>query len=118
MTGVRFAARSERRAPSQGFNDGQRSPGGRSPSDWDCRPPEGGDIWIWSTEDQSAIELSNATLVNFDLGFEILPNTASGSTELDLNVYEVNDESIQVRGEQGGGGRCSIRGGQQGQGVH
>jgi alkyl sulfatase BDS1-like metallo-beta-lactamase superfamily hydrolase len=50
--------------------------------------------------DVSILEKLGATLVNFDLGFEILPNTARGpGDDPELNPYEVNDESIQVRGE-------------------
>jgi alkyl sulfatase BDS1-like metallo-beta-lactamase superfamily hydrolase len=50
--------------------------------------------------DVSLLQKLGATLVNFDLGFEILPNTARGpDDDLGLNPYEVNDESIQVRGE-------------------
>jgi len=50
--------------------------------------------------DVSLLKQLGATMVNFELGFEIVPATASGSDEdLELNTFEVNDESIQVRGE-------------------
>ncbi len=50
--------------------------------------------------DTSILQQLGATLVNFELGFEIVPNTARGpEVDLELNPYEVNDESIQVRGE-------------------
>jgi len=50
--------------------------------------------------DVSVLQKLAATLVNFDLGFEILPHTARGSDDdAGLNPYEVDGESIQVRGE-------------------
>ena len=50
--------------------------------------------------DVSILQKLGATLVNFDLGFEILPNTARGSDDdAGLNPYDVDGESIQVRGE-------------------
>jgi len=50
--------------------------------------------------DASILQKLGATLVNFDLGFEIVPNSSRGAQQdLKLNPYEVNDESIQVRGE-------------------
>jgi alkyl sulfatase BDS1-like metallo-beta-lactamase superfamily hydrolase len=39
-----------------------------------------------------------ATLVTFEIGFEILPGTAGMAGEIDLNPYEVPDESSQIRG--------------------
>ena len=39
------------------------------------------------------------TLVNFEIGFEILPGTAGPAGEVDLNPYEVADESSHIRGE-------------------
>jgi hypothetical protein len=50
--------------------------------------------------DVSLLQKLGATLVNFELGFEIVPGTATGpQVDLELNTYEVNDESIQMRGE-------------------
>ena len=50
--------------------------------------------------DVSLLKQLGATMVNFDLGFEIVPNTASGSDDVeDLNAYEVKDDSINWRGE-------------------
>ena len=50
--------------------------------------------------DVSLLQKLGATLVNFDLGFEILPNTARvADDDTDLNTYEVDGESIQVSGE-------------------
>jgi len=43
-----------------------------------------------------------ATLVTFEIGFEILPGTADMAGmagEVDLNPYEVPDESSQIRGK-------------------
>ena len=46
-----------------------------------------------------------ATLVTFEIGFEILPGTAGTAGmagmagEVDLNPYEVPDESSQIRGK-------------------
>ncbi len=40
-----------------------------------------------------------ATLVTFEIGFEILPGTAGKVGEIDLNPYEVPDESGQIRSE-------------------
>ncbi len=40
-----------------------------------------------------------ATLVTFEIGFEILPGTAGMAGEIDLNPYEVPDESSQIRSE-------------------
>jgi alkyl sulfatase BDS1-like metallo-beta-lactamase superfamily hydrolase len=39
------------------------------------------------------------TLVNFDVGFEILPGTGGAAGDVDLNPYEVAGESSQIRGE-------------------
>ena len=39
------------------------------------------------------------TLVTFELGFEILPGTAGSAGEVDLNPYEVPNDSSLVRGE-------------------
>ena len=39
------------------------------------------------------------TLVTFEIGFEILPGTAGTAGEVDLNPYEVAEDSIVVRGE-------------------
>lgn len=39
------------------------------------------------------------TLVNFEIGFEILPGTAGPAGEVDLNPYEVANESSHIRGE-------------------
>ena len=39
------------------------------------------------------------TLVTFEIGFEILPGTAGPVGEVDLNPYEVPDESSLIRGE-------------------
>jgi alkyl sulfatase BDS1-like metallo-beta-lactamase superfamily hydrolase len=40
-----------------------------------------------------------ATLVTFQIGFEILPGTASRPAESDLNPFEVQDEASYIRGE-------------------
>lgn len=39
-----------------------------------------------------------ATLVTFEIGFEILSGTIGMAGEIDLNPYEVPDESSQIRG--------------------
>ncbi len=39
------------------------------------------------------------TLVTFEIGFEILPGTGGPAGEVDLNPYEVADESSYIRGE-------------------
>jgi len=39
------------------------------------------------------------TLVTFNIGFEILPGTAGPAGAVDLNPYEVPDESSYIRGE-------------------
>jgi alkyl sulfatase BDS1-like metallo-beta-lactamase superfamily hydrolase len=39
------------------------------------------------------------TLVTFEIGFEILPGTASKAASVDLNPYEVPVESSHIRGE-------------------
>jgi hypothetical protein len=39
------------------------------------------------------------TLVTFEIGFEILPGTASKAATVDLNPYEVPVESSNIRGE-------------------
>ena len=39
------------------------------------------------------------TLVTFEIGFEILPGTGGPAGEVDLNPYEVADDSSLVRGE-------------------
>ena len=50
--------------------------------------------------DVSLLKQLGATMVNFELGFEIVPNSATGpQIDLELNTFEINDESIQVRGE-------------------
>jgi alkyl sulfatase BDS1-like metallo-beta-lactamase superfamily hydrolase len=40
-----------------------------------------------------------ATLVTFEIGFEILPGTAGPAGEVDLNPYAVAEDSVLVRGE-------------------
>jgi alkyl sulfatase BDS1-like metallo-beta-lactamase superfamily hydrolase len=40
-----------------------------------------------------------ATLVNFDIGFEILPGTAGPAGQVDLNPYEFESDDIWVSGE-------------------
>ena len=40
-----------------------------------------------------------ATLVTFQIGFEVLPGTASRPAESDLNPFEVQDEASYIRGE-------------------
>jgi alkyl sulfatase BDS1-like metallo-beta-lactamase superfamily hydrolase len=40
-----------------------------------------------------------ATLVTFEMGFEIMPGTKGTAGEVDLNPYEVADDSILIRGE-------------------
>jgi alkyl sulfatase BDS1-like metallo-beta-lactamase superfamily hydrolase len=40
-----------------------------------------------------------AMLVTFDIGFEIMPGTAGMVGEVDLNPYEVSDDSSVIRGE-------------------
>ncbi len=40
-----------------------------------------------------------STLVNFEIGFEVLPGTAGPSAEADLEDYEIVDGSIQLSGE-------------------
>jgi len=37
--------------------------------------------------------------VTFEIGFEILPGTASKAVAVDLNPYEIPVDSSQVRGE-------------------
>jgi alkyl sulfatase BDS1-like metallo-beta-lactamase superfamily hydrolase len=50
--------------------------------------------------DVSLLQQLGATMVNFELGFEIVPNAASGSDDVEeLNTYEVKDDSINWRGE-------------------
>jgi alkyl sulfatase BDS1-like metallo-beta-lactamase superfamily hydrolase len=50
--------------------------------------------------DVSLLKQLGATMVNFELGFEIVPGTSTGpQVDLELNTFEVNDESIQMRGE-------------------
>lgn len=39
------------------------------------------------------------TLVTFEIGFEVLPGTAAKALEVDLNPYQVLDESSLIRGE-------------------
>lgn len=39
------------------------------------------------------------TLVNFQIGFDILPGTAGEPGDIDLNPYAVAEDSIQVSGE-------------------
>lgn len=39
------------------------------------------------------------TLVTFEMGFEILPGTAGPAGDVDLNPYEVSDNSVQLSGE-------------------
>ena len=39
------------------------------------------------------------TLVTFEIGFEILPGTASKAVAVDLNPYEVPTETSNIRGE-------------------
>jgi len=39
------------------------------------------------------------TLVTFEIGFEILPGTAGPAGQVDLNPYEISDNSVQVSGE-------------------
>ena len=40
-----------------------------------------------------------ATLVTFEMGFEVLPGTASAAGKVDLNPYEVPNESSLIQGE-------------------
>ena len=40
-----------------------------------------------------------ATLVTFEIGFEILPGTAGPAGKVDLNPYEVAGDSSLIRGE-------------------
>ena len=40
-----------------------------------------------------------ARLVDFELGFEVLPGTGGKTAEDDLNTYEVGDNSVLMRGE-------------------
>ena len=40
-----------------------------------------------------------STLVTFEIGFEVLPGTAGTAGQVDLNPYEVPDESSVIRGE-------------------
>ena len=40
-----------------------------------------------------------ATLVTFEMGFEIMPGTKGTAGEVDLNPYEVSDNSIPMSGE-------------------
>jgi alkyl sulfatase BDS1-like metallo-beta-lactamase superfamily hydrolase len=40
-----------------------------------------------------------ATLVNFEMGFEIMPGTGAAPVDVDLNPYEVSSRSSEVRGE-------------------
>lgn len=49
--------------------------------------------------DVSILQQLGATLVNFELGFAIVPGADAEPENLELYAYEVNDESIQVRGE-------------------
>lgn len=39
------------------------------------------------------------TLVNFEIGFEILPGTAGPAGEADLNPYEFESDDMWVSGE-------------------
>ena len=39
------------------------------------------------------------TLVNFEIGFEILPGTAGPAGQVDLNPYEFESDDIWVSGE-------------------
>jgi alkyl sulfatase BDS1-like metallo-beta-lactamase superfamily hydrolase len=39
------------------------------------------------------------TLVTFEIGFEILPGTAGPASQVDLNPYEVSEDSSLIRGE-------------------
>jgi hypothetical protein len=40
-----------------------------------------------------------ATLVTFEIGFEIMPGTAGLAGKVDLNPYEVPTQSSNIRGE-------------------
>jgi len=40
-----------------------------------------------------------ATLVTFEIGFEILPGTAGPAGEVDLNPYEVAKDYVLIKGE-------------------
>ena len=40
-----------------------------------------------------------STLVTFEIGFEILPGTAGPAGEVDLNPYEVAEDSSLIQGE-------------------
>ena len=40
-----------------------------------------------------------AILVTFEIGFEVMPGTAGTAGKVDLNPYEVPDESSLIRGE-------------------
>jgi hypothetical protein len=40
-----------------------------------------------------------STLVNFEIGFEVLPGTAGPAGQVDLEPYAVADDSIQMSGE-------------------
>jgi len=40
-----------------------------------------------------------ATLITFEIGFEIMPGTAGPAGKVDLNPYEVPVESSLIRGE-------------------
>ncbi len=39
------------------------------------------------------------TLVTFEIGFEVIPGTGGKAGKVDLNPYEVPDESSYIRGE-------------------
>ena len=40
-----------------------------------------------------------ATLINFEIGFEVLPGTANRAAPSEQNPYEVNDSSILIHAE-------------------
>ena len=39
------------------------------------------------------------TLVAFEIGFEILPGTGGTAGQVDLNPYEISENSVQISGE-------------------
>ena len=49
--------------------------------------------------DTGILDKIASTLVTFQIGFEVLPGTASRPAESDLNPYAVQDEASYIRGE-------------------